>query len=117
MSRRDRGAFRLLVAVLALFVFGTWLSTEAKADTVNDYAFRNATALCALLSQDDSDAGIDTIITILKSHGVTDYQAGEVLGLAVKNVCPRYISRVLDWATPSAPVYRASEKVGGALGA
>jgi hypothetical protein len=121
MTRRDKGAFRLLVALLAFFVLATWLSTQAKADpeTVQDYAFRNATSICALLGQDDSDAGITEVAARLFKAGVEPRQAGEVMYLAVHNVCPAFEDELVAWAhTPStpAPVYQAAH-VGGVIGA
>lgn len=109
-TRRDKRALRLAYLILALLPVAAWASGKAHADpeTVNDYAFRNATVICALLGQDHSDAGIEAVVAILEAHGVTPYQSGMVIGLAVKNVCPKFTGRVLDWAhTPStiSPVY------------
>lgn len=108
--------------LLASLIIGSSIGFAARAhadpESVESYAFRNATAVCAMLSNDDSDAGISAVINLLVARGVTYYQAGEVVGLAVFNVCPAYQDRVLDWAhavtAPVSPVYQAGQ-VGGAI--
>jgi hypothetical protein len=98
---REKGSPVATLLVAAALIGGCiGMAGRANADpeTVESYAFRNATAVCALLASDDSDAGIASIIATLVQHGLSYYQSGEVLGLSALNVCPQYNDRVLDWA-------------------
>jgi hypothetical protein len=113
---RRRLAFVAYGAILAGAGIG-FAAAPAKADTVEGYAFRNATAICALLANDDSSAGVTEVARRLFVAGVEPYQAGQVMYLAVDNVCPAEMGALLAWAhtvTPS-PTFQASERIGGAI--
>jgi hypothetical protein len=122
---REKGSPVATLLVAAALIGGCiGMAGRANADpeSVNDYTLRNATAICAFLGQDDSDAGIEAVLAKLWAAGVQPYQSGEVLYQAVHNICPAYEPAVVAWAnnqkSPGGSLggaYQAG-KVGGALG-
>jgi hypothetical protein len=99
---------RLTLAAFGAVLAGTVLGTGiAKADpmTVEDYAFRNATAICGMIDQQPDIGGLMDVGTRLMQNGLTPEQAATVVVLAVDNVCPRFIPLLQSVASapPSAP--------------
>lgn len=99
--------------LLASVIIGSSIGFAARAhadpESVNDYTLRNASAICAFLGQDDSDAGIEEVLQKLWVAGVQPFQSGEVLYQAVHNICPAHEPEVLAWAN-------GHKSVGGSLG-
>jgi hypothetical protein len=100
---------------LASLIIGASIGSAAKAhadpESVNDYTLRNASAICAMLGNDDSDAGITEILQKLWAAGVQPFQSGEVLYQAVHNICPAFEPEVLAWANDHKP---SGGSIGGA---
>jgi hypothetical protein len=107
-----------LLVASALIGGSIGMAARAHADpeSVESYAFRNATAICSMLGQDDSDAGVTAVALKLFAAGVDPKQAGTVLLLAVQNVCPSEMDALLRWAHTVTPS-QASGHIGGAVGA
>lgn len=114
LTRGDRRAVRLACLLMATLPLAALFSAKAHADpeSVNDYTLRNATAICAFLGQDDSDAGIEAVLQKLWAAGVQPFQSGEVLYQAVHNICPAFEPEVLAWAND-----HKSGSLGGAYSA
>lgn len=110
-TRRDKRALRTCYAVLALFVFGTWLSTQAKADPAADaYADKYGLVVCNVLDKYPTFAGITGIAQGIHNDGLSYYQAGNVIGESVSNLCPQYVGLLKAYVkaagTPTiSPVY------------
>lgn len=102
----------LLAAVIIGGSIGSAAKAHADPESVNDYTLRNATAICAFLGQDDSDAGIEAVLQKLWAAGVQPFQSGEVLYQAVHNICPAFEPEVLAWAND-----HKSGSLGGAYAA
>lgn len=67
----------------------------AKADThddaiANQYANQYAGAVCSTLADYPSVAGLTGILQAINQDGLTNYQAGEAVGISVINLCPQY---------------------------
>lgn len=114
----------LLCSMLIGACVGFMFRAKAEPQTVEEYAFQNAVAICAVLDRDPNPAGIAEVQAQLASHGIIPLQAEAVIILAVDNVCPRWLP--LLQALPPVPVptptggaiggpYAASERVGGEL--
>jgi hypothetical protein len=83
-------AFSVGVMTGCLLIVG---AVEAKADTdsvVYAYAATFAGAVCATLDDFPSFDGINGTAAAIVQDGLTDYQAGQVIGLSIVEVCPRH---------------------------
>ena len=88
----DGVAVTLLLALMAcLGVVGYAASAHADVDpTAQAYADRYGIAVCETLSDYPTFSGLVGIAEAIEKDGLTGYQAGEVVGLSVSNLCPRF---------------------------
>lgn len=117
MSRSDRRAVWGAMALLWTLPVAAYLSTTAKADgpTVEQYAFANASGVCALLDQDPNVNGVSNIVEQLSGDGFTLDQIADVVTLSVQNVCPTYVALFAELAEEYQPKVPITAGVGGAL--
>jgi hypothetical protein len=117
-TRRDKGALRACYFVLGLFVFATWLSTQAKADPAADaYADKYGLVVCNVLERFPTFAGVTGIANGIHSDGLSLYQAGGVIATSVMNLCPQYLPLLKAYVAVDATdtTFKAVEKVGGVI--
>lgn len=105
--RMDALAVALLMIVMAAFgVIVMLLSTpQAKADPdsmVYAYAATFGSAVCETLDSYPSFGGIYGIADSIAEDGLSFYQAGQVIGLSVSEICPRHLALVRSFAASSA---------------
>jgi hypothetical protein len=74
----------------ALVAAAVALAPTANADPVDDYAARNATAVCSTLDSYPTFEGIIGIGQAIVEQGFTWSDAGKVVGTAVFTTCPRH---------------------------
>ena len=67
----------------------------ARADTITDYANRNAPVVCHVLDEFPTFDGISGVGLGIMDDGLTATQAGGVIALAVHDVCPRHTTLLL----------------------
>lgn len=92
--RMDAFAVALLMILMAAFgCIVMLLSTPtAKADATSfAYAAHNATAVCEVISEFPSAAGVLGIMAAIREDGLTNDQAAEAVVMSVSEVCPRYM--------------------------
>jgi hypothetical protein len=75
------------VMTSALFVW----TASAKADVTDDEAELYSSAVCSTLADYPTTDGVLNIGLALKNEGFSDYEAGQIIGSAVINECPRFI--------------------------
>lgn len=84
-----------LMACLGVVVY----AASAKADTDDSaavaYAAEYGAAVCSVLADHPSVAGLAGIMQAIENDGLTPTQAGEAAALSVYELCPRY-SYILD---------------------
>lgn len=93
--RMDALAVALLLIVMAAFgcVVVLLSAPQAKADATSfAYAAHNATAVCEVIAEFPSAAGVLGIMAGIREHGgLSNEQAAEVVVMSVSEVCPRYM--------------------------
>ena len=62
----------------------------AHADAAQDYEALYGSAVCMTLDDYPSVSGMLGIMQSIVEDGLTEYQAGEVVGIAVHDRCPEY---------------------------
>ena len=91
----DALAVGLLMILMAAFgCIVLLLSTpQAKADATSfAYAAHNATAVCEVIAEFPSAAGVLGIMAGIREHGgLSNEQAAEAVVMSVSEVCPRYM--------------------------
>lgn len=94
--RRARVYDGLAVTAFLLFMmaFGAvvW-AASAKADPDSEaaaYAAEYGPAVCSVLDEYPSVSGMLGIMQSITKDGLTEYQAGEVVGIAISDRCPEY---------------------------
>ena len=87
---------RTAVAAALVAVSGLFMAPAAQADPYDQ-------AVCAVLDDYPNNTGILGIGLALEDEGYTGYQAGQIIGQAVINVCPEYIPLMLRFADRYAP--------------
>lgn len=95
-SRMDALAVALLMLLMAALGCIVMLASapHAKADVDPEayaYAAHYASAVCATLDDYPTVNGMLGIMSAITDDGLSDYQAGQVVGLSVTEACPRYI--------------------------
>ena len=94
---------RNLRIILASLLFGGLIGgglmslAIARADTdnaANAYAAVYGSAVCSTLDSYPSFAGIIGIIQAIEKDGLSAYQAGEVVGISVSEICPRHMGLI-----------------------
>lgn len=87
-------AYAVGVMTGSLFTAGILaVAAPAKADIDPDavkYAARYGAAVCATLDDYPTTAGILGIGEAIVEDGLTSTEAGEVIGLSITDICPRY---------------------------
>jgi hypothetical protein len=89
-----------LAAVLAAAALAL-IAPKAHADPDDvTYAYANtwAPAVCETLDAYPSYAGVEGVVLGIHEDGLSYFQAGQVIGLAVVNLCPRHLGLVLAWS-------------------
>lgn len=91
----DALAVALLMAVAAAFgvILMLLAAPTAKADSDSEayaYAAHYAGAVCAVLDDYPTVNGMLGIMAAITEDGLSDYQAGQVVGISIAEVCPRY---------------------------
>jgi len=87
-------AFSLGIICGGFLTAGTIAAFPAKADTdsmVFAYAATYGSAVCSTLDSYPSFEGILGIGQSIIEDGMTGYQAGEVIGVSVIEICPRHM--------------------------
>lgn len=65
---------------------------EAHADPVSNYADHAAYAVCGTLDEVPNFPGILGVLSgVQEDSGFSPYQAGQVVGMAVRDYCPRHL--------------------------
>lgn len=95
----DAIAVALLMAFMAALGVIVFAST-AKADNSQDaeayaYAAHYGSAVCAVLDDYTSVSGVLGVMDGITQDGLTPYQAGQVVGISVTELCPQH-SWLLD---------------------
>jgi hypothetical protein len=93
--RMDALAVALLMAVAAAFgvILMLLAAPTAKADSDSEayaYAAHYAGAVCAVLDDYPTVNGMLGIMAAITEDGLSNYQAGQVVGISIAEVCPRY---------------------------
>ena len=87
-----------LMAALGVIVY----AASAKADVDGAalaYAERYGGAVCSTLAEYPSISGVLGIVEAIEKDGLSPYQAGEVVGLSVTNLCPQYDGLIRAFAS------------------
>ncbi len=124
-------AYRLrLAALLAICVgggllFGGLVAGVAKADPYQpdqvaiNYTLRNGDAVCDVMDEYPSVAGVMGIVEAIVEDGLTPVQAGQVVGMSVTAICPRHTTLMMrfinQFASYSQPAAVITEHVGVVL--
>lgn len=90
---RPRKLRRVLItgaSVAALTVTAFGYATQADADPALDYASLYAGAVCSTLDEYPSIAGVTGIGQAIHEDGLSFYDAGRAVGIAVAVECPRH---------------------------
>ena len=87
---------RTTIAAALVAVSGLFMAPAAQADPYDR-------VVCSVLDDYPNNTGILGIGLALKDEGYTGYEAGEIIGQAVINVCPEYIPLMMDFADRYAP--------------
>jgi len=92
-------------SLVAAVAAGVVLAPAAHADPSDDfiarYAWSAAPAVCNGLFQSPNAAGIlATAFVIERDTGWNDFQAGEVIALAVADACPQLLPLLRSFAHP-----------------
>lgn len=94
MRREDVGPVAWLMAASALMGAAVYFASPAKADTsvaVDTYAVVSAPAICEVLNEYPTTIGLLGVGSAIEEQGgFTATEAGEVIGIAVANMCPRH---------------------------
>lgn len=82
--------------IASILTAAVWFSIPAHAGPgdreVRRYAESVATAVCSTLDSYPSLGGVKGVIAAIKADGgFGDYEAGEVIAIAVQEDCPRYL--------------------------
>lgn len=85
------GLLMTLMAALGVVVY----AASAKADDTDDaaavaYAAEYGPAVCSVLADHPSVAGLEGILLAIEEDGLTPVQAGAAAAVSVYEVCPRY---------------------------
>jgi len=113
-ERKARIYDGLAVTLLMVFcaVLGMILlilsSPAAKAEPSSGavaYAAEYGGAVCSVLSEHPSTDGMVGIMAAIQQQGLAAYQAGEVMGLSVAELCPQYTYLLREFVTK----YRGSD--------
>lgn len=85
------GLLLVLMAALGVVLFASTAKAEPSSDAVA-YAAEYGGTVCSVLDDGHaSTAGLTGIMQAIQNHGnLTAYQSGEVVGLSVTELCPRY---------------------------
>ena len=75
----------------AVAVLSVGLAPLAQADPYDQ-------AVCAVLDDYPNNTGVMGVALALKDEGYTGYEAGEIIGQAIINVCPEYIPLMMAFA-------------------
>lgn len=97
----DGLAVTLLLCLMAALGVVTFAAT-AKADVDGAalaYAERYGGAVCSTLAEYPSISGVLGIVEAIEKDGLSPYQAGEVVGLSVTNLCPQYDGLIRAFAS------------------
>lgn len=92
--RMDALAVALLMILMAAFgcVVVLLSAPQAKADATSfAYAAHNATAVCEVIAEFPSAAGVLGIMAAIREDGLTNDQAAAAVVMSVSEVCPRYM--------------------------
>ena len=93
--RMDAVAVALLMALAAAFgvILMLLSAPQAKADSDSEayaYAAHYAGAVCAVLDDYPTVNGMLGIMQAITEDGLSAYQAGQVVGISIAEVCPHY---------------------------
>ena len=81
----------LLILMMALGVIVWAASAKAEPDSnVVAFAAEYGPAACSVLDQYPTTDGMMGVLTAITEQGMTDFQAGQVVGIAVTHLCPRH---------------------------
>ena len=93
---------KLIVPAAALALAAVITAPTASADepstTVVAYAATFGGVVCDVLDDYPTTAGILGIAQAIQSDGLSSYEAGQVIGLSVSEICPRHMGLVLRFA-------------------
>jgi len=81
---------KIFVAAVAA-ILSVGLAPVAQADPYDQ-------AVCSVLDEFPNNSGIRGIALALGDEGYTGYQAGQIIGQAVINLCPEYIPLMMRFA-------------------
>ena len=109
-SRFTRAKVMDAIGVTLLLVFSAVMgmillilsSPAAKAEPSSGavaYAAEYGGAVCSVLSEHPSTDGMVGIMTAIQQQGLPAYQAGEVMGLSVAELCPQYTYLLREFVT------------------
>lgn len=90
-------AFSVGVITGCLLIVG---AVEAKAEpdsVVYAYASTFGGAVCSTLDDFPSFDGIVGVAAAIVNDGLTDYQAGQVIGLSIAEICPRHTRLMVNF--------------------
>ena len=82
---------RTTTAVALMAVTGLSLAPAVQADPYDQ-------VVCSVLDDYPNNSGVLGIGMALADEGYTGYEAGEIISLAVINVCPEYIPLMMAFA-------------------
>lgn len=80
--------------ILGYALYGASDAHAAPDQAVINYEARYAEAVCSVLDQYPTFAGIVGIAQAITDDGFTAYEAGQVIAMSVSDVCPRHTDLV-----------------------
>ena len=87
---------RTALAAVLVAAGGLFVAPVAQADPYDQ-------AVCSVLDEYPNNTGILGIGLALKDEGYSGYEAGQIIGQAVINLCPEYIPLMMRFADRYAP--------------
>lgn len=83
------GLLMVLMAALGVVVFAASAKAEPDSDALA-YAAEYGPAVCSVLDDYPSVSGMLGIMQAIVEDGMTEYQAGQVVGISIYRLCPEY---------------------------
>lgn len=95
---------RLALAAFGVLIAAGCLVSQAKADPAYTEAEQayvamwGPVAICPILTKYPSLGGLTGVIQGVEADGWEGYDAGQIVGAAIRTYCPRYIPLATAWA-------------------
>lgn len=95
--------------VASVIIGGAIGMASAKADTTSDrYVAANGPKICALISADPTENGIDTLVFRMMADGLSASEGGAALYTAGVIDCPENLTVLRTWAASPTPGAKTS---------